>query len=98
MYMVADVRKTGVSPKNEVIFQLSNERFVNSLSDIPELVSDVTILSTYFRSNPKNRLDDEENDLSVWFCDQYFEDADVSVGYRSRDFLCVAIPKTHELS
>lgn len=64
-----------------------------SLSEVPELVSDVAIIRTYFETH-KDGSNLAGNELGVAMQDQYFYDIDISVGYVDRQVFWVLIPKT----
>ena len=64
-----------------------------SLSEVPELVSDIAIIRTYFETH-KQGANLDGNELGVAMQDQYFYDIDISVGYVDRQVFWVLIPKT----
>lgn len=90
VYMISDATR---APGSKTELALSNIRYVNSLYEAPDLLSDVTILSTYFKTQ---RESSNDNELNISHCDKYFPEIDVCVGYGSREMLHVAIPKLHE--
>jgi hypothetical protein len=64
-----------------------------SLSEVPELVSDIAIIRTYFETH-KDGASLDSNELGIGMQDRYFYDIDISVGYVDRQVFWVLIPKT----
>lgn len=88
-YVVCDT--TFDSKEDKPKFTSVPKRF-NSLSEIPELVSDVAIIRTYFETH-KQEYDMGTNDLGAPRRDMYYEDIDIATGYSESELMWVVIPK-----
>lgn len=77
--------------KDDITFTGAPKR-VKSLSEVPELVSDVAIIKAYFDTH-KNEHDAGNNELGVPRRDKYYEDIDIATGYSESDLMWVIIPK-----
>lgn len=64
-----------------------------SLSEVPELLSDITIIRAYFDSH-KTEYGKNNNELGVPRNDRYYADIDISTGYLDREVFWVLIPNT----
>ena len=65
---------------------------VNSLSEIPELISDIAIIRAYFETH-RNDHDMGSNDLGAPRRDRYYEDIDIATGYSEAGMMWVILPK-----
>jgi hypothetical protein len=78
--------------KDKAVFTGGVPKRVKSLSEVPELVSDVAIIKAYFDTH-KNEYGADNNELGAPRRDKYYEDIDIATGYSESDLMWVIIPK-----
>jgi hypothetical protein len=88
-YVVCDTAYD--AKKDEITFTGQHKR-VKSLSEVPELVSDVAIIKAYFDTH-RNEHDGGNNELGVPRRDKYYEDIDIATGYSESELMWVILPK-----
>ena len=88
-YVVCD---TAYDAKKDDITFTGQHKRVKSLSEVPELVSDVAIIKAYFDTH-KNEHDAGNNELGVPRRDKYYEDIDIATGYSESELMWVILPK-----